>query len=194
VSIVEAPDETAFLVVATATATWAGALYAIHRMVLQHLALYAGIVVTALAVIQRIDPGSPTWVGAVVALAIGLGWVMLGERRLVPPWWVAIPVGMLTALIAPSAIQEDSFDAMFVVGIATAAGLMAFSVRGRFVPGLALASFGLFAYVTGAVVHYFGDTLGVPAALAVTGGVILLIAAVSSRLARFTRTPHPKAS
>lgn len=43
--------------------------------------------------------------------------------------------------------------------------------------------------------HYFGDTIGVPAALAVTGGVILLIAAFTTKLARFTRTPtatpHP---
>jgi hypothetical protein len=99
---------------------------------------------------------------------------------------------MITALIAPSAIQESSFGAMSAVGIVTAAGLMAFSVYGKFVAGLALGSVGLLAYVTGTVVRYFGDALGVPAALALTGAVILVLAAVTARLVRFTRTPPVK--
>lgn len=194
--IVESSDETTSLVVAASTTAVAALLFAIHRMVLQHLALYVGVLVTAFSLLGRIDPGYPAWIDGITAWAIGLAWLALGARRLVTPWWVAMPVGMITALIAPSAIQENSFGAMFAVGIATAAGLMAFSVYGRFVPGLALGSFGLFAYVTGAVVHYFGETIGVPAALAVTGGVILLIAALTTKLARFTRTPaatpHPE--
>jgi hypothetical protein len=193
-SILEASDETAFLVVAAGMVAWAGALYAAQRLVLQHVALYAGVLMTGLASVQRIDPGAEPWVGAVVAWAIGLGWLALGRRRLVTPWWVAIPLGMLTTLIAPSAIAESSFAAMFLVGIGTAAGVMAFSVHGRFAPGLALGALGLFAYVTGAVVHYFGDSLGVPVALAITGGVILVIAGLSSKLVRFTKTPQPRAS
>ena len=194
--IVETSDETTSLLVAASTTAVAALLFAVHRMVLQHLALYVGVLLTAFSLVGRIDPGYPAWIDGITAWAAGLAWLALGARRLVTPWWVAMPVGMITALIAPSAIQENSFDAMFAVGIATAAGLMAFSVYGRFVPGLALGSFGLFAYVTGAVVHYFGETIGVPAALAVTGGMILLIAALTTKLARFTRTPpatpHPE--
>lgn len=192
VQIVETSDETSFLAVAAITTGVAALLYAIRREVLQHLAMYGGVLVTAFAVLTRIDPEYPAWVGAMIAWGIGLGWIFLGRRRLVAPWWVAMPVGMITALMAPSAIQESSFGVMSSIGIGTAAGLMAFSVYGKFVPGLALGSVGLFAYVTGAVVHYFGDALGVPAALALTGAVILVLAAVSARLVRFTRTPPAK--
>jgi len=187
--IVGTSDETSFLVVASATTALAAVLYAVHRMVLQHVALYAGVLATALATLQRIDPEHPAWIGAIVAWAIGLAWMLLGAKELVTPSWVAVPVGILTALIAPTAIQESNVGAMFAVGIATAVGIMANSVVGRFVPGLALGAVGLFAYVTGAVVRYFGDEIGAPAALVLTGGVILSIAAVTARLARFTRTP-----
>jgi hypothetical protein len=192
VQIAGTSDETSFLAVAAITAAAAAGLYAIHRVVLQHLALYVGVVVTALAVLARIDPDYPAWLQAITAWAIGLGWMILGWRRLVTPWWVAVPVGMITALIAPLAFQESSWGAVFAVGIGTAAGLMAFSVYGKFAPGLALGSVGLFGYVTGAVVRYFGDALGVPAALALTGAVILVLAALTARLVRFTRTPPAK--
>ena len=192
--VVEASDETSFLVTAAVATLWASVVYALHRLTLQHLALFVGVLVTALAAIQRIDPEAPGWIAGVVAWAIGLGWVALGEGNLVPPWWAAIPVGMLTALIAPTAVDADSTATMFALGIGTAALLMAFSVRGKLVPGLALASLGLFAYVTGAVVHYLGDPLGVPMALTLTGGLILVIAGITARLARFTRPPRLKAS
>ena len=192
--IVNASDETTFLAVTAITTGVAFSLYAIRRTVLQHLALYLGVLLTALAIVTWIDPEHPAWVGAMISWGVGLGWMILGRKRLVTPWWVAVPLGMITVLIAPSAIQESvysgaRFGAMSVVGIGTAVGVMGFSVRGRFVPGLALGAIGLFAYVTGAVVHYFGESLGIPAALALTGGVILALAAVTSRLVRVTRTP-----
>lgn len=189
VGIAGTSDETSFLAVAAITTTAAASLYAMQRVVLQHLALYAGILATALAVVTRFDPDYPAWVAALTAWALGLGWMILGQRRLVPPWWVAVPIGMLTILIAPSAMQEDSAGAMFALGIGSAVGLIGFSVYGKFTPGLGLGSVGLLGYVTGAVVRYFGDTLGVPVALALTGGLILVLAAFTTRLVRFTRTP-----
>lgn len=189
VGFVETADETTFLVVAAATTAVAALLYAVHPTVLQHLALYVGVLMTSIAVGVRIDPDYPAWVGGVTAWTIGVAWLVLGATDRLSPSWVAMPIGVITALIAPTAILEDSFGAMYAVGIATAAGVMAGSVRWKSVPGLALGTLGLFAYVTSAVVHYFGDTIGVPAALAVTGGVILVLAAVTTRLARSARTP-----
>lgn len=189
VGFLETPDETTFLVVASATTAVAALLYAVHPTVLQHLALYVGVLVTSIAIGVRIDPRYPAWIGGVTAWAVGLAWLFLGATRRLPPSWVAMPIGVITALIAPTAIQEDSFGAMYAVGIATAVGVMAGSVRWRSVPALALGTLGLFAYATSATVYYFGDTIGVPAALAVTGGVILVLAAVTARLARYARIP-----
>ena len=189
VGFIQTPDETTFLVVAATTTALAALLYAVHPTALQQLALFAGVLVTSIAIGVRIDPDYPAWVGGVTAWVVGFAWLILGATDRVTPSWVAMPLGLITALIAPTAIQDAGFGAMFAVGIVTAAGVMAGSVRWRSVPGLALGTFGLFAYVTGAVVHYFGDTMGVPAALAVTGTVILVLAVVTTRLARFARTP-----
>jgi hypothetical protein len=71
--ILETSDETSFLAVASITTGVAAFLYAIRRMVLQHLALYVGVLVTAFAVLTRIDPEYPAWVGAMIAWGSGLG-------------------------------------------------------------------------------------------------------------------------
>ncbi|MEX2557699.1 MAG: hypothetical protein WEB06_18970 [Actinomycetota bacterium] len=64
---------------------------------------------------------------------------------------------------------------------------MAASVGLRVTPGLTIGAVGLFAYVTGAVVRNFGDALGVPTALAVTGVVILVVAVLTARLMGVTK-------
>ena len=58
---------------------------------------------------------------------------------------------------------------------------------------LGVGTVGMFGYVTATVVRYFGDSLGVPAALAITGVVILVLAVVTARLARMTRSTPPEA-
>jgi hypothetical protein len=47
----------------------------------------------------------------------------------------------------------------------------------------------LFGYLTGMLVRYFEDSLGVPAALAVAGVLLLGLAVVSARLMRAVRPP-----
>ena len=49
----------------------------------------------------------------------------------------------------------------------------------------------MFGYVTSVVVQYFHRSLGVPAALAITGLLILGLAVVSARLMRATHPPKP---
>jgi hypothetical protein len=53
---------------------------------------------------------------------------------------------------------------------------------------LALGTLAMFGYVSSVVVQYFHRSLGVPAALAITGVLILGLAVVSARL---MRTAHP---
>jgi hypothetical protein len=81
---------------------------------------------------------------------------------------------------------------VFAIGIATAAAAMAASVPLRNTPLLALGTLAMFGYVTGVVVRYFHQSLGVPGALAITGVLILGLAAVTARLLRATRPPKPE--
>ena len=68
---------------------------------------------------------------------------------------------------------------------------MAASIPLRNTPLLALGTLAMFAYVTSAVLQYFRQSLGIPAALAITGALILGLAVVSARLMRATRPPKP---
>ena len=122
----------------------------------------------------------------------GSGWALLGWRRYVEPLWVSLPLGVLLALVAPAVAVYD-YGWMYAVAIATAAVVMTLSVPLHNTPLLGVGTVGMFGYVTATVVRYFGDSLGVPAALAITGVVILVLAVVTARLARLTRSTPPEA-
>jgi hypothetical protein len=80
---------------------------------------------------------------------------------------------------------------MYAIGIATAAAAMAASIPLRNTPLLALGTLAMFGYVTSTVVQYFHRSLGVPAALAITGVLILGLAILSARLMRAAHPPKP---
>jgi hypothetical protein len=56
---------------------------------------------------------------------------------------------------------------------------------------LALGTLATFGYVTSVTVQYFHRSLGVPAALAIAGVLILGLAVISTRLMRAARPPKP---
>lgn len=181
--------EVTLLLVGLAASLYAAALWTSSRTALQCLALFAGLVVAVCGVIATLSHGSATPLTFVLTLwAFGLLWTTLGWRRLLEPLWVSAPLGILLTLIAPS-IGVSEHGWFFVIGIGTAAVLMAASVPTRNTVLLGAGAVGAFCYVTSMVVRYFGDSLGVPAALALTGAMILILAAVSARLLRAAKPP-----
>jgi hypothetical protein len=56
---------------------------------------------------------------------------------------------------------------------------------------LALGALAMFGYVTSAAVRYLHQSLGVPAALAITGALIIGLAILSARLMRAAHPPQP---
>lgn len=161
----------------------AAVLWLLRRRALQVVALFAGAGLTTIGLVL-IPPGDPD--PAVPALALwvlGLVWSVAAWRGYLEPIWVATGLGALLALVAPS-IGIHAHGWLYVVAIATSAAAMAVSVRLEHTPLLALGTLASFGYVTWMVVRYFGDSLGVPATLAVTGVLVLLLALVSARLVR----------
>ncbi len=90
------------------------------------------------------------------------------------------------ALISPAAIDQPS-GLRFGLGIATATTVMTLAVVAKFTPALAMGAVAELGYVIGAVAYYFGDTLGVPASLAIAGFLILVMAAAAARWHWFGR-------
>jgi len=68
---------------------------------------------------------------------------------------------------------------------------MAISVPLRNTVFLGLGAVAMFGYVTGVVLTYFRGSLGAPAALSITGALVIGVAAVTARLMRTTRRAEP---
>jgi uncharacterized membrane protein len=103
--------------------------------------------------------------------------------------WVTVPLGILLSLVAPAfGVGEHGW--VYAIAIATAVAVMAASVPLRNTPMLAMGTIALFGYVTSLVIRYFADSLGAPAALALTGALILALATVGTRLLRVMRQPE----
>jgi hypothetical protein len=183
---------TVLAVGATVTA-YSAALWLVRRRALQNAALFAGLVITACGIIATTahPSGQAHLLGYALSLwGFGLAWAWLGWRRYVEPIWVTMPCGVILALYTPI-LTVGSQGWVYAIGIATAAAAMAASVPLRNTPLLALGTLAMFVYVTSAVLQYFHQSLGVPAALAITGALILGLAVVSARLMRATRPPKP---
>jgi hypothetical protein len=189
------------VLVGLAVTLYSAALWLIRRGALQNVAVFAGLVVTILGIVDiGVDivnghggtGSAPAIVGVLPLWAFGLAWAWLGWRRYVEPVWVTIPCGVILALIVPIfAVYHGWGHAGYAIGIATAAAVMAASGPLRNIPLLALGALAMFGYVTSAAVRYLHHSLGVPSALAITGVLIIGLAVVSARLGRAAHRPKP---
>jgi hypothetical protein len=184
-------QDLAWLATGLAATACGGALWLARPRALQNAALFTGLVVTIVGTIGAVgNPGSPV-AFATSLWCFGLVWAAAGWRRYVEPMWVTVPCGVLLALIAPSFGAGDS-GWLYLAGIATAGAAMAVSVPQRNPALLAMGTLAMFGYVTATVVTYFHRSLGVPAALAITGLLIVGLAAVTGRLMRAAHPPEPR--
>jgi hypothetical protein len=177
------------LLVGICMAAYSAVLWLLRKHALQNIAVFISLVVTICGTITSITHGSAPWLAIMLALwAFGLTWVVVGWRRWVEPMWATVPLGILLSLVAPAfGLAEHGW--VYTIAIATAVAVMAASVPLRNTPMLAMGTIALFGYVTSMVIRYFADSLGAPTALALTGALILALAAVGTRLLRVMKQP-----
>jgi hypothetical protein len=175
------------LAVGAGMSVYSAALGLARRHALENFALFTGLIVTICSAIFIVDATPPSLAFAIALWGFGLVWVALGWRRYLEPVWLSVSAGALLALIVPS-MAAGEHGWVYALGIGTAAGAMAASVRLRNPPLLALGSLAMFGYVASVALQYFHRSLGAPGALAITGVLILGLAVVTSRL---MRTTHP---
>ncbi len=177
-----------------AVTVYSAALWLARRRAPQDAALFAGLVIMICGIIATAAGANATdRVSVAYALALwgfGLAWAGLGWRRYIEPMWVTVPLGALLALIAP-AIAAGPYGWMYAIGIVTAATAMAVSVPLQNAVLLGLGTIAMFGYVTSVVVTYFHRSLGVPAALSITGVLIIGLAVVTARLMRAAHPARP---
>jgi hypothetical protein len=190
--LLDTSGKTPFLTIATSTAAYAVLLWLLHRHGVQQAAAFAASCVAVASIVNYTVTDASGWMIAVPLWAMGVAWAAAGWWRRVDPWYVAVPLGLLVALIAPATIERPS-GLRFGLGIATATAVMALAVIGRFTPALAMGAVAELGFVIGAVTYYFGDTLGVPASLAIAGLLILAMAAAAAHWHWFGRRTPPAA-
>lgn len=178
--------------VGLAVSAYAAVLWLVRRQALQVAAVFGGLVTLICGVIAT-AAGSRAVNGAFLSYALalwgfGLVWAVLGWRRYVEPMWAAVPLGALLALVAP-ALGAGPYGWLYAIAIITAGAAMAVSVPLQNSVLLGLGTVAMFGYVTSLVVRYFHRSLGVPAALSITGALIIVLAVVTARLMRATRAP-----
>lgn len=149
---------------------------------------FAGTVTTGVGLVTwwLADAGDAEPVAiAVVLVSIGAAWVAaVLTGRLRPRGDAAILLGALSLLIAPLFVAEVATGASLLIGVGISAVLMGIGVR---VPGWALmivGAIGSFGYLTGTLVHFFQDSLGVPLVLLIAGAILVALALLLVRLRR----------
>ncbi len=157
-----------------------------HRTALQQLALFGGSITTVVGGLLSI-PATVRLPWHVFALwVLGLGWAALGRRRLIEPDWAAMALGTTLTLVAPT-VAIGEYGWVLGPALAMAIVCMAASVPLEIVPMAIMGAAATFIYVIWGVLRYFGDTLGVPVALAVIGALMIAVAIAvgRDRLTRF---------
>lgn len=177
------PAAMTLLIASGTAAIYSIALWLMCRREMLMVAGFAGLVGTLCGAIPVVVADATPW------LAVGLGLWLIGVAWTALAWLYPEPlgtslcVGAALALIGP-AIALHQTDWAYLVGIVSAAGVMAVSVPLRNVVLVAFGSCALLGNITAVVLNYADRWVGVPESLVVIGLVLIAIAIVTVRLGR----------
>jgi hypothetical protein len=139
----------------------------------QHLTTYGGLVAVVAATVA--DVGEPALVG-VALWTLGAAWLVAGWRGLLPPPLLPEVLGSFTALVSCTILADWWEGAAPLAGLATAVALLAAGVRGDRSVITGAGVLGILVFLPSAIVYFFGDTVGVPVAFLLVGGLLLVLA------------------
>lgn len=160
-------------------------LWWFRKSVLQLTAMGLGAYATVIASISRID-SAPDWAFGLSFAAIGAVWLLLTWIGALRPTRTSYAIGGigLLSISFPEALEMP----WPLVGLAAGAALMGVSVLLEENVLLGLGVLGLFVYIPMTIFELFGETVGVPFALLITGLVLLGVVLGTVRLRKRTGT------
>lgn len=153
-------------------------VYRQRPAVLQQVALAVGVGGVALSGLSypqaEVDPlffGLMLW-------SLGVAWLLLVHGRWLEPERTAQVMGALAVGIGSQvATAGDSPGFGLLIGLASTVSLIALSLSTASLLLLGMAVVGVVVFVPQTIFHFFGDSLGAPIALLVTG-LVLVVGAV----------------
>jgi hypothetical protein len=186
------PRHGGVLFVAALATTWAALLWWRRPLLLQHVALFAGLVATAMGVVDwwwghgPDDASSVPWGSALVA--VGLGWMLFTQavRRPLDEFGAMLGavLGAGAMLFGAQIVAASERGAAIWLGVGIAAALVAIGVVTSRLDLLLPGAFGVFQWSPQLALHYLSDSLGTEATLLVVGVLLIVLAAGFTRLSR----------
>jgi hypothetical protein len=179
--VLDANPETTALVASVAALVIGFVLYRLSPRSLQQLFLGGAAVATPLSLLAHLDQPPQEYYGLAV-WGIGIAWLLLAWGRHLQPVTTAYALGSFAALLGPQVMRFNDSTWPMLLGLATAGALLTFSVTLRNTILLGFGAAGIFVFVPQIIFEYFGDTIGVPLALFLTGVVLLGASLLVARL------------
>ncbi|MGD2042081.1 MAG: DUF2157 domain-containing protein [Acidimicrobiia bacterium] len=181
--LAELDNQDSFLVVAGVFFAAAILLWLLRSSILQLVAMGLGAYATVIALVSRSET-APDWVFGLSFAGVGLVWLLLTWTGVLSPIKTSYAVGGIGLLLIsfPEA-QEMPWP---LLGLLAGLALMAVSVALKENVLLGLGVLGLFIYIPMTIFELFGETVGVPFALLITGLVLLGVVLATVRLRKET--------
>jgi uncharacterized membrane protein len=173
-----------FLYASVASLVVAIVLWWLRASVLQMVAMGATAGVTVVAAISHIE-SAPEWAFGLAFAGVGLVWLLLTWRGVFRPPRTSYALAAIGIL----SISFPEGDALPwpLLGLGAALALMGLSVGLGENVLLGLGVAGLFVYIPMTIFELFGESLGVPVALLITGLVLLGVVVATVRLRKVTQ-------
>jgi uncharacterized membrane protein len=186
VDALEWPGAPVAIAIGATVAAYSLALWQLQDRPAQHLSTLLGLLIGAGGLMAAWD--GPGAVGLAV-LAIGAGWLALGSRGVLPPPLVAGVLGLAACLIGPAITAGSWEHASPVIGLAVSVTLIVVGtmIHQFLVTGAGVL--GLFAYVPYTLGVFFGESVGAPVILLVSGAMLLVVMFVLLRSRHGTGRP-----
>lgn len=179
----EVDEQEIFLYASLASLAAAVGLWWARPSVLQMVAMGITAGVSAVAVISRIE-SAPDWVFGLAFSGLGALWLLLtwsGVFRPPRTSYALAGIGLLSI-----SFPESNELPWPLFGLGAALALMMLSVRLTENVLLGLGVAGLFIYIPMTIFELFGESLGVPVALLITGVALLGVVVATVRLRKST--------
>ena len=193
VAVLEWDEPQAPLAVSATVLVVAAGFWVRRPHVLEHVALYGGIVATIMSGLAVIGDAADVDVGPVTTgltiWAIGAVWSLLGWAGVLPPQWGAFLLGIATMYVGGSTVFGSN-NWWILLGVVTVAAVLLAAARLENNLLLGLGVLGLFIFVPQALAAILGDEAGpvIPLVL-LLGGMVLLALAI--RKGRQSAAEHP---
>ena len=178
------PSANIFLYTSVISLAASVALWWLRKSVLQMLAMGVASGCTVAAVVSNVE-SAPDWVFGVAFSVVGVFWLILTWLGVFRPEKASYVVSSIGILLI--SFPEGNDMPWPLLGLAAALGLMGLSVRLGENVLLGLGVAGLFVYIPMTIFELFGESLGVPVALLITGLVLLGVVVATVRLRGRTR-------